>query len=66
MARLGLIIPDEMEEALKQESEKTSIPISALVRIALENLLTEKGYEVKSSVSWGGRRKSPQKDSNEE
>jgi len=66
MARLGLIIPDEMEEALKQESEKTSIPISALVRIALENLLTEKGYEVKSSVSWGGRRKSPQKDNNEE
>jgi hypothetical protein len=56
MVRLGLSIPEDMDTAIKQESRKTLVPVAALVRLALERLLTERGYKLETEVEWGGNR----------
>lgn len=57
MARLGLRITDEMEDALNQEYEKSRVPISEFVRMAIEKALAEKGYTLTESVKHGGKRR---------
>jgi hypothetical protein len=56
MARLGLRITDEMEEALGREAAKTRIPLSELVRMAIEDMLKQRGYELTETVERGGWR----------
>jgi predicted DNA-binding protein len=57
MARIGLIITDEMEANLNAESVKTHIASSELVRMAIEAFLKERGHEFKEVVVRGGARK---------
>ena len=57
MARIGLIITDEMEANLNAESVKTHIPSSELVRMAIEAFLKERGHEFKEVVVRGGARR---------
>ena len=54
--RYGLSLPADMNDALKQESEKTGAPVSALMRLAVEEFLEKRGYDVSSSLKWGGHR----------
>ncbi len=59
MARLGLRITDEMQEALNDEATKTRIALSELVRIALEDMLKARGYNLTDTVERGGWRGGP-------
>lgn len=54
MARLGLVIPDELESRLKVESDEQQQTISAIVRIALGMYFASRGKSVKTDVRWGG------------
>lgn len=57
MPRFGLMITDEIEEALKAENKNTGIPMSLLVRKAIEEFLVQKGYEFTTALEWGGNRR---------
>jgi hypothetical protein len=56
MARLGLTITDEMEGVINEEAEKTHIPSSELVRMALKEFFTQRGYTFRESITRGGYR----------
>jgi len=55
---LGVIVTEEMYQALKEESAKNfNAPISALVRQAIEDWLRVRGHDVQADVKpWGGAR----------
>lgn len=57
MARLGLTITNQMANALNEEAEKTGAPIASLARMALEEFLESRGYEINTSITWGGKRR---------
>jgi len=59
MARLGLRITDEMEENLSKESAQSHIPISELVRMALEEFLGKRGHTFTETMERGGWRGGP-------
>jgi hypothetical protein len=48
-----------MEEALSQESTKTRIALSELVRMALEDMLKQRGYKLTEGIERGGYRGGP-------
>ena len=66
MPRIGVTITDQMEQALKAESERTHIPLSSLVRLAVADLLQERGWEINGDVSWGGYRERDAKQETED
>lgn len=57
MPRIGLIIEDELQEAINQEAEKTHILPSELMRMALREFFSERGYHLAEKVKLGGKRK---------
>ena len=61
MARFDMRMTDEMESALTEESQKTDMPLSKLVRMAIEQFLQGRGYAIKDTVMWGGKRERPGK-----
>jgi hypothetical protein len=56
MARLGLTITEEMENVISAEAEKTHIPSSELVRMALKEFFAQRGYTFTESIARGGYR----------
>ena len=56
MQRLIIKIPDRMNEALRQEADRRTAPIAAVVREAIAEYLDKRGVSVKSAVEWGGKR----------
>jgi hypothetical protein len=56
MARLGLTITEEMEKVINDESDKTHIPSSELVRMALKQFFEERGYVFTEEIARGGYR----------
>ena len=54
MARLGLVIPDELENQLKVESDEQERPVAVIVRKAIEEYFASRGKIVKINVQWGG------------
>jgi len=56
--RLGVTVSEDMYRALEEESKKNfNAPISALVRQALEDFLTARGYKIRGEITWGGYRR---------
>src|SRR5262245_65730153 len=61
MRRLGLLIPDDLDEALHRVSDRTGIPISTLIRNGIAEVLKSHGEEVAPKpIRRGGYR--PRKD----
>ncbi|MBN1453566.1 MAG: hypothetical protein JW963_21300 [Anaerolineales bacterium] len=60
--RLGVSVNEEFHEALQKESTKSGLTISQMVRIAIENYMRERGYDIAASVEWGGWRGGPKED----
>jgi predicted transcriptional regulator len=56
MPRVGFIMEDEMQEALNEEAEKTHILPSELMRMAIREFLSERGYKIVKKVKLGGKR----------
>jgi len=56
MARLGLVITDEMEGVINEEAEKTHIASSELVRMALKEFFSNRGYTFTDKIARGGNR----------
>lgn len=56
MPRIGLIIEEELQEVINQEAEKTHILPSELMRMALREFFSNRGYTISEKVKLGGRR----------
>lgn len=56
MPRVGLIIEDELHEAINQEAEKTHILPSELMRMAMREYFASRGYELTQKIKLGGHR----------
>ena len=56
MPRRNITLSDEMDRVLKQRSKDTGVPISALIRKAIEEWAQRSGIEVEDTISWGGLR----------
>lgn len=56
MPRVGLIIEDELHEAINQEAEKTHILPSELMRMAMREFMERRGYSIPHKVRLGGKR----------
>jgi hypothetical protein len=57
MPRIGLVIEDELHEVISQEAEKTHILPSELMRMALREFFSNRGYTLTEKVKLGGKRK---------
>ena len=60
MQRLGFNVTDDMSEALRELNEETQVPISVMLRQALEEYLEKKGRVVEGKIRWGGNRRDQQ------
>jgi hypothetical protein len=58
MPRLIVTVSKQMDRVLKQESERTSAPMAALIRQAIEEWAQKRGIEINDDVTWGGVRPS--------
>lgn len=56
MARIGLIVEDELQQAFNEESEKTHILPSELIRMAMREFIEKRGYAITEKVKLGGKR----------
>lgn len=55
--KIVIDVPDDMYEALKDEKDRTDIPVASQVRVAIQRHLAKKGKKVSSKVGqWGGKR----------
>jgi hypothetical protein len=57
--RRNITLSEEMDRALKKRSQETGVPISALIRKAIEEWAQRSGIEIEDTVSWGGYRNPP-------
>lgn len=56
MPRIGLVIEDELHEAFSEESEKTHILPSELMRMAMRDFIEKRGYTISKKIKLGGKR----------
>ena len=59
MPRRNLTLSKEMDAKLKNHSKETGVPVSALIRQAIEEWAQRRGIEVEDTISWGGIRMNP-------
>lgn len=52
--RLGVSVNEEFYAALQDEARRSKRPISTLVRIAIEEYMRNRGWDVSADVEWGG------------
>lgn len=60
--RLGVSVNPSFYEALRIESRRSGMPISQMVRAALEGYMRARGYDVDADVVWGGLKRVEQDD----
>lgn len=56
MPRLVITVSENMHEALKEESNRTGVPMAALIRRAIEDWARRNKLDATDHVSWGGKR----------
>ena len=57
--RIGINVTHSMAVALKSEAERRGATLSNLMRLILVEYLRNAGYEVDSTIRWGGDRHAP-------
>lgn len=57
MPRWGIVVTDEMDEAVKGLADERGATISNLVRLIVKEYLAEHGQQVEGKMKWGGKRK---------
>lgn len=55
---IGVILPDDAYEYLKQQSALRNMPMASVVREAIAEYAARRGVIVRASIRYGGPRKS--------
>jgi len=56
MPRASATVTKKTDKALNTVQSETRLPRAEIVRIAIEEYLRNKGYDVDERVQWGGKR----------
>jgi hypothetical protein len=66
MPKFLVTLTDELQNALKTESERRNTTIAAIVREYITEGLAKSGIEIKERVKWGGQAHKPKTSNKDE
>jgi hypothetical protein len=66
MPKLLITLTEELQDALRAESERRNTTIAAIVREYIAAGLAKNGIEIKERVKWGGNRHKPKTSTKDE
>ena len=64
--RMLITLPESMYNALARQSDQREVPMAAIIRFAIEQLMEAWGEDIRDDVLWGGARYIPKRSSDDD